>query len=150
MLRKLVGRTPLVGPIAKGARDLFCRQQNRRTVRRLQTQSAMAARVAEAIDQFFRGAVDGDALRARIEQERARMAANHEALVDGTLPEPGLYDEGVSIAQACAVSKNRVMAELLYLIVRQVDPRAVIELGTNVACAVDWASASDATPIQGG
>jgi predicted O-methyltransferase YrrM len=68
----------------------------------------------------------------RIEIERERLLTRHEPLSDGSLGPPVLYDEGVSIEQACRVSKAPKPALLLYLLTRTLKPHSVIELGTNV------------------
>ena len=69
---------------------------------------------------------------ARIEAERQNLLNSNEPLVDGSLGERGLYDAGIGIKEACKVSKSPKPAKLLYLLTRAVEPKNVIELGTNV------------------
>ena len=68
----------------------------------------------------------------KIEIERQRLLTRYEPLCDGSLGTPGLYDEGLSIEQACRGSKAPKPALLLFLLTRTLKPHNVIELGTNV------------------
>lgn len=67
-----------------------------------------------------------------IERQRRSLFERDEPLVDGTLGEGGIYDTGVTVKQAVAVSKRAKPALMLYSLVRCLRPNRVIELGTNV------------------
>lgn len=67
----------------------------------------------------------------RIERIRERYLAITDPLVDGSLGEGGPYDIGVSVKEAFGVSKPPRSALFLYLLVRALKPRTVLELGTN-------------------
>lgn len=70
--------------------------------------------------------------KERIEGERERLLGRNDPLKDGSLGEAGLYDDGVSVRDACLVSKQPGPALLLFLLTRALKPLTVIELGTNV------------------
>jgi predicted O-methyltransferase YrrM len=75
-----------------------------------------------------------------IETRRRALLENAAVLVDGTLGPPGIYDQG-TIAEACAKSKSRSEARLLYVLAYEFQPRAVIELGTNVGISSAYLAA---------
>ena len=78
----------------------------------------------------------------RIEKCREQMLANLDPLVDGTLGEAGIYDSGnKTISQACSVSKKGRDAFFLYSLVRSLDSRHVLELGTNVGISSSYLAA---------
>ncbi len=76
-----------------------------------------------------------------IEKQRDVLLARDEKLIDGSLGEGGLYDEGLSIGDACNVSKKLKEAELLYLLVRNCGVRNALELGTNVGVSSAYIAA---------
>jgi predicted O-methyltransferase YrrM len=75
-----------------------------------------------------------------IEAARRRLSLREEPLVDGTL-EAGPYDDDVTIKAVCRVSKKPRAALLLYLLVRELKPLKVIELGTNVGISAAYLAA---------
>lgn len=77
----------------------------------------------------------------KIELERQHLLKRYEPLIDGSLETPGLYDEGVSVMHACQVSKSPKPALLLFLLVRALKPKNIIELGTNVGISSAYISA---------
>lgn len=79
---------------------------------------------------------------ARIEVERKRLLNRNEPLIDGSLGEGGLYDENVTIKQACDVSKQPEPALMLYRLTRALNPLSVIELGTNVGISSAYIGAA--------
>ncbi|WP_240695161.1 O-methyltransferase [Corallincola luteus] len=68
----------------------------------------------------------------QIEQQRERLLKCRTSLNDGSLGRAGLYDDNVSIRDACLVSKPPAPGRLLFLLAQSVKPLNVIELGTNV------------------
>ena len=68
----------------------------------------------------------------KIEYERTRLLSQTESFVDGRFGKPGIYDDGLSVAEACKASKPDRQAIMLFLLVRQLKSKNVIELGTNV------------------
>lgn len=87
---------------------------------------------------------------ARIEEQRVTWLASNEPLVTGQFGAGREWDTGVSLAGACAASKDAVPSSLLYLLVEEFRPRRILELGTNVgissgylALALDRGTDSD-------
>jgi predicted O-methyltransferase YrrM len=77
----------------------------------------------------------------RIEQERAKLLASREPLAsfaDGKGP----YDEGLTVHDACLASRRLHDAVALYLLVREMAPSRVIELGTNVGISGAYVAAA--------
>lgn len=77
----------------------------------------------------------------KIEQERQKLLAQDGPLVDHTLEHPGLYDDGVSLRDACLVSKGPESGAMLYFLTRELAPRTTIELGTNVGISSSYIAA---------
>ncbi|MGX1098500.1 O-methyltransferase [Amorphus sp. MBR-141] len=67
-----------------------------------------------------------------IEAARGVRAADTRPLVDGSLGAAGPFDDGETIASACAVSKPPAQAVLLYALASRLKPASVLELGTNI------------------
>jgi predicted O-methyltransferase YrrM len=71
-------------------------------------------------------------MASRIEAMRATIQQDHAPLADGSLGEPGIYDAGKTIAQACAASKPPRQAQFLHALVQAFNPSITVELGTNL------------------
>ena len=67
-----------------------------------------------------------------IENERLRLLRLDTPLNDGTLATPASLDRGISIATACRASKPPNPALMLFQMIRELNPKTVLELGTNV------------------
>ncbi len=79
---------------------------------------------------------------ARIETQRAKWQTDHSPLVDGTLGEPGIYDVGETVSGACSRSKRPRAARMLFRMIRELRPKQVIELGTNVGVSAAYIAAA--------
>jgi predicted O-methyltransferase YrrM len=86
----------------------------------------------------------------RIEEERKRLLKQTEALIDGSAGEGGPFDKAVSVQQACRVSKRREQATLLLVLARVMNPKSVIELGTNVGISSAYIASGLALNAEGG
>lgn len=95
-----------------------------------------------ALNQTSSLSSDETELLSRIEQKRESLLACNDLLDDGSLAEPGLYDTGVSVGQACEVSKKPRPSLMLYSLVRALKPQCVIELGTNVGISSAFIAAA--------
>lgn len=78
----------------------------------------------------------------KIEAERKRLFGKNEYLIDGSLGSGGLYDQDVTIAAACNVSKPFKPALMLYFLVRALKPANILELGTNVGMSSAFMAAA--------
>jgi len=83
-----------------------------------------------------------DEWRERIEAERARLLGRVELVDDGSLRDGGPYDKGVTIQQACFVSKPQEQALLLFSLARAARPANVLEVGTNVGISSAYIGAA--------
>ena len=111
--------------------------------------SRKSTAIAEALDNMSRRPSEAERLWIRkIEVERNRLLSSHEPLVDGTLGEGGLYDQGRTISDACLVSKSAEACGFLLALTRKLNPTLVIELGTNVG--ISSAYLASALEINGG
>jgi predicted O-methyltransferase YrrM len=77
-----------------------------------------------------------------IEAQRRKYAAIADPLVDGTLGDGGLYDQNVSVREAFGVSKQPKSAVFLYMLVRALKPKTVLELGTNTGISSAFIAAA--------
>ena len=80
----------------------------------------------------------------RIEEQRKALLGRNELLIDGSLGEGGIYDydKDGTVRGACQVSKSHKEALMLYLLIRAIKPRSVIELGTNVGISSSYIGAA--------
>ncbi len=143
-MKSLIKRVPLLGPLARASYHALRAARERPAAQRVLREAAhpSGARVGRVLAALHAGEpAAGAETIAAIEKERAALLASRAALVDGSFAEPGLYDEGVSIATACRVSKPRNAARLMYLLMREFRPRRVIELGTNVGISSAYQAA---------
>lgn len=76
-----------------------------------------------------------------IEGERSTLLGNNDLLIDGRHGDGGLYDEGVTVSDACNVSEELIHATLLYHVTKSIGPANVIELGTNVGISSAYIAA---------
>jgi predicted O-methyltransferase YrrM len=86
-------------------------------------------------------------LFSRIEQGRQDMLCDHSPLVDGSLGPPAIYDQDVTIAGACGVSKRPNSAWLLHSLANEYRPGTILELGTNVGISSAYLAASGSNVI---
>lgn len=99
--------------------------------------------VAQAIGRALRRTRDRDLGDSRpwverIEAERARLAADTSLVKPPGSAESGPYDDGVTIQQACGVSKTKRDALALHFLVRELAPKLGLELGTNVGISSSY------------
>jgi len=78
----------------------------------------------------------------RILDERRRMQADRTVLADGSLGEPGPFDVGKLAQDAYKVSKPHTAALQLYQLVRELKPKTILEIGTNVGVSSAYLSAA--------
>jgi predicted O-methyltransferase YrrM len=78
----------------------------------------------------------------RIEEQRKALLSRNELLIDGSLGEGRMYDKDITVRRACQVSKPHKEALMLYLLIRAIKPRSVIELGTNVGISSSFIGAA--------
>lgn len=132
--RSIIGQVPIVGKIlkktVKGLRNYSYRNQLQNleinhNSSGLSTKKALTALHCR-LSQPEMDWID------RIEGERERLLNNHGPLIDDSFSVDGLYDKGMSIREACEVSKPMKPALLLFLLTREIAPFNVIELGTNL------------------
>ena len=110
-------------------------------VERLRLMLSGQARLARALRPR-----DNDLL-GRIEEERRAMLRDTSPLVDGSLGPPAIYDQDVTVAGACMVSKPRRAAWLLHSIAMEYRPETILELGTNVGISSAYLAASGAQVV---
>jgi predicted O-methyltransferase YrrM len=163
-LRRWLERLPFLIPLGKQIRQLGQQRDRsisqperaavaRRAIARLKTvESARAAEVALALEDYQRGFLEkfDKVWVARIEAQRLRLLAKHTPLVDGSEGPGGLHDGNRTISSACAASKGPQAALLLYLLVRKLRPRNVLELGTNVGISSAYVAAALCENGEGG
>ncbi len=125
---------PLIEGLDRLIVSTSIRRASHRATRQLEAVGTVAARkILCALEDFRSEPSSPDAEHIdQIERERLRLSLDSSRLDDGTLPATGPYDTGVTISEACAVSKPHKPATLLYLLIRAFEPKSVLELGTNV------------------
>jgi predicted O-methyltransferase YrrM len=110
-------------------------------LRALQKVEPIGRRLHAAISAVREPGETTDPLLEATEKWRSRTAARFESLADGSLGEPGLYDEDATISDAVSVSMKPRGAFLLYIFVREFCPQTVVELGTNVGISSAYLAA---------
>jgi predicted O-methyltransferase YrrM len=101
------------------------------------------ARLARVLDQLAQSdASDLDGAIAAIEAERVKLCRRTEPLADGSLGEPGHYDAGISVSDACRASKPPKPCLLMYWLVRELKPIQILELGTNLGVSAAYAASA--------
>jgi predicted O-methyltransferase YrrM len=126
-----------LGLLRAAKRSALLRLERHRVGRLGRLGHPRARALGEALAALARGAGAGGAL-ARIEAERARLLGQDVPLADGSLGPGGPFDAGVSVAEACRASKKPRSALLLHLLVRELAPRRVLELGTNLGISAAY------------
>lgn len=150
-LRQIVKAIPFA---AEAKRWLDSKHQGLRHRSALSTLRAhpagQGAQIAEALSQLGGGVSNTDKRWiGRIEAERSRLLAIDDPLCDDTLGEVD-YDKGRTVAEACEASKPPVPALFLYLLVRSLKPRNVLEMGTNLGVSGAYIAAALKENDQGG
>lgn len=74
----------------------------------------------------------------KIEQQRKQLMNNNNPLVDGTLDVRWGADENIRVSDACKASKPYRSALNLYYLIRELQPRTVLELGTNLGISASY------------
>jgi predicted O-methyltransferase YrrM len=74
----------------------------------------------------------------KIEQQRKQLMNNNNPLMDGTLSVRWGADENIRIADACRASKPYRSAINLYYLIRELQPRIILELGTNLGISSSY------------
>jgi predicted O-methyltransferase YrrM len=115
--------------------------RDQRSMRALQKEEPIGRRLHAVISAVRERRETTDPLLEATEKWRARTATRFEPLVDGSLGEPGLYDENVTISDAVKVSRKPLDAYMLYVLVREFRPQTVVELGTNVGISSAYLAA---------
>jgi predicted O-methyltransferase YrrM len=87
--------------------------------------------------------------KASIERIRADLLQRTEPLADGSLGVPGPYDAAKAVSDVCRVSKPVKPANFLYHLVLALQPRKVIELGTNLGISAAYIGAALGETGQG-
>lgn len=96
-------------------------------------------RFAQILDRLERRDTDGEhSAIAAIERQRAQLRSRDDVLADGTLGEPGPYDSGLTVRDACRASKPPRACLLMHLLVREFAPRQIVELGTNLGVSAAY------------
>jgi predicted O-methyltransferase YrrM len=151
-IRNLLGNIPFIVQAHTRIVSPIRRRLTERRLKRLEySQYPQGAKISEALVGLqHEPPLSGKIWVERIELERMRLLSRHEALDDGSLGQGGLYDDGVTIEQACSVSKPPKPALLLFLLTRTIEPMNVIELGTNVGISSAYIGAGLKANGQGG
>ncbi|MEO1520711.1 MAG: class I SAM-dependent methyltransferase [Cyanobacteria bacterium J06633_2] len=133
-VKDLIKQIPYTVAIYRKVARLIRGRSNKDILTQLENNSHRQGRqIWEAVMSLNRGLSRSDQHWIdRIEFEREYLLKRDELLNDGSLGEAGLYDDSVSIKDACLVSKPPKPAFLLFLLTRVMRPKNVIELGTNV------------------
>ncbi len=132
-LKKTLKKLPVVADLARWYNDRSVQQLPAKIVKAIAAspyeQGRGIAQALWALDKPLSEEERSDI--ERIERIREHYLAVADPLVDGSLGEGGPYDVGVSVKEAFSVSKPPRSALFLYLLVRALRPRTVLELGTN-------------------
>lgn len=101
-----------------------------------------APRLARALEHMrTRQAKSAETWTQRIEGERGKLLASSAPLALPGEPQ-GPYDRDMNVRQACQASRRREDGVALYLMVSELKPERIIELGTNVGISSAYMAAA--------
>lgn len=146
--RSIINNIPLAKKLYKKTQRYASNKKNilqlNRLIKRLKSSNYLQGeKFAEALALFnTRLHQDDRYIVEKIEGERNRLLSRDGPLNDGSLGDGGLYDNNKIIKQACAVSKDPKAAFFLFLLVRTIKPKNVVELGTNVGISSAYVGAA--------
>jgi hypothetical protein len=137
-IKSLLKQIPFAVQVHQKVTTLVRNPSNKKILKQLgNTPYPQGVQIREALKSLQRELPQSDQdWKERIEVERKHLLSRNEPLNDGSLGEGGLYDNGVTIQQACSVSKPPKQALLLFLLTRAIKPLNVIELGTRERVAL--------------
>lgn len=122
----------IIGSAKQAVRRAFA-PRDKATLRKVAaTDGVNCAALVDAIEAVYGLKSNPPAAIRAIEAARTAMAADTRPLADGTQGTPGPFDDGITVADACGVSKPPSQAVLLYALARRLNPASILELGTNV------------------
>lgn len=133
--------------------EMFRDEATTEQVRQIeQTNCSRGAQIANALKALHRELPQSDKYwQDKIEFERNRLLSrSEEPLIDGSLGKGLPRDAGKTVRDACEASKAGKRALLLYLLIRELKPVNVIELGTNVGISSAYIAAALKLNGQGG
>ena len=151
-IKNLLKRIPFAVQLSRIVASLKKSRSNKKIMKQLNNAPyPLGVQVREALESLYGelSKSDQDWIE-RIENERKHLLSWNEPLDDGSLGKGGLYDKGVTIQQACKVSKPPKPALMLFLLTRAIKPLNVIELGTNVGISSAYIGAALKVNGQGG
>lgn len=127
-------------------RRVMSRLADRRTPSQLEAlgrfSDPIAPRLAQALERMRgRPSASAETWTQRIEGERGKLLASSAPLALPGEPE-GPYDGGMSVRQACQASRRREDGVALHLMVAELRPERIIELGTNVGISSAYMAAA--------
>lgn len=145
-IKSLARQIPLAVQVYKTYINLVHGRANSKILKRLENTSySQGVQIAEAVKSLQQKHKLSRPERnwiERIESERKYLLSLKDPLIDESLGQGGLYDQGVTIHQACLASKPLEAAILLFLLTRAIKPSNVIELGTNVGVSSAYIAAA--------
>jgi predicted O-methyltransferase YrrM len=143
-IRRALGRVPLAVEIKRRASVVAGAPTRRRVVRQLRESGhAAGTRISQAVDSHRRPLPEpGQEWVRRIEGERNRLIGLDDPLVDGSLGDGGPFDAGLTISDVGYLGMEPRKARLLYLLVRALEPKTVVELGTAVGISTAYIGAA--------
>lgn len=153
-LRQMLRRNRLLRMVYQAALGAVHRPNACMLSRRLSNHASQRAiQLGVAVRTLYWGADSLDRQWVRkIERVRSQLLRNDGRLVDHTLEVPRLYDGAEwTVKDVAANSKSPGAARFLYCLVRALESRCVLELGTNVGISSAYlASALDRVGAGGG
>lgn len=137
-------RNPILGAIRRYKRRQAVKQERAKLRSLLAGNSEAGKHFAYGYHLFEDGFTRSEEARlAAIEQERARMLADHSPLEIADR-------ENGTVAMATGASKTARMCRLLYAIVSAYKPKTVLEMGTNVGISSAYIAAALRAVNNGG
>ncbi|MBL7214674.1 MAG: class I SAM-dependent methyltransferase [Phycisphaerae bacterium] len=151
-----ISRMPVIRTIIKILKHYMLRFQTCRTdcdaiVKLSECDQPQAQQMAEFLNELNMPLPHSEKkLIGQIESERRRLLKRHAPLIDGTLGEGGLYDQGLTISAVCKVSKSSRQSVFMYKLIRKFKPKLILELGTNVGVSSAFQAAALKMNAQNG
>ncbi|WP_234571601.1 O-methyltransferase [Rhodohalobacter sp. 614A] len=137
-------KVPIVGNLGKRFINLWRDKSDKRIIKRLGGIPHPIAKIVQHVLIDF----NKNHLTARqewtqeIETKREQLLKKNTPLVDGSFDDEGLYDGNKTVSEACIVSRDPNSARFLYLIAKFLNPKYVLELGTNLGISSAYIAAA--------
>lgn len=142
-MRRRIAEAPVIGPAAIYAYRVITAPGDRDAIQALAAQGDLGQRFAEVIERHLGNQlVDCPAVTSKIEAAREELRGQRQLLIDGSLGDGAVFDNGVKISTLAEISKSSSALRFMCLLVKEFKPNNALELGTNIGISSAYLGAA--------